>query len=265
MNRQKIVALFFAFLSTCAVASCNGGGGQPQSGFKTMGRKWVQVVGGGFRFVSPTSIRGQWLHDNGNAVGNVTSFGPLLCGGPCPVANARVPARWNIVAGLPGGAECIGYLSNNDRNVTANSTQYSDCVTFGIVFPLHMSPASIDLQAPPATFHISGKRLNATNGLPFIEYVDEYTGRVIGSTTATSVSLDGSSIEANMPNLSLVFSGTYSVLVSNIRPDGGREYIGTTTVECYGRDGGYEDPPDPGPCGCPSNSMACLPCDLPQY
>lgn len=148
--------------------------------------------------------------------------------------------------------------------MTANSTQYSECLVPGVVFPLTMSPSSIDLQAPPTTFEMSGKRLDATYGLPFIEYVDEYTGRVIGSTTATSMSLDGSSLQANMPNLSSVFTGTYHVLVSNIRADGSREYVGTTTVECYGRDGTYELPPDPGPCGCPSNHMACLPCG-PQY
>jgi hypothetical protein len=75
---------------------------------------------------------------------------------------------------------------------------------------------------------------------------------------------DGGSLQANMPNLSAVFSGNYHVLISNVRADGSREYVGTTTVECFGRDGDYEEPPDPGPCGCPPNHMACLPCG-PQY
>lgn len=265
MNRQKLFALCAALLCTGVIAACGGGGGgQPPSGFHVMGRKWVQVAGGGVRFVSPTSIEGQWIQNNGNAVGSVTSFGPLLCGGPCPVANARVPARWNIVAGLPGG-ECIGYLTPNVRDVAAGSTQYSECLTFGVVFPVNMSPSSIDLQAPPATFQMYGKGIGRIDGTPFIEYVDEYTGRVIGSTTATMVSAEGGWLQANMHNLSAVFSGTYAVLVSNIRPDGSRVYVGTTTVECFGRDGDYEPPPDPGPCGCPPNqNMACLPCG-PQY
>ena len=258
MNRQKLFALCAALLCTSMIAAC-GGGGQPQSGFKVMGRKWVQVAGGGVRIVSPTSIQGQWIHDNGSAVGNVYSFGPLLCGSPCPIANARVPARWHIVAGLPQ-AECIGYLTPNTRDVTAGSTQYSECLTFGVVFRVNMTPESIDLQAPPTTFQMYGKGISSIDGMPLIEYVDEYTGRVIGSTTATAVSPEGGWLQADMPNLSSVFSGTYSVLVSNVRADGSREYVGTSTVECYGRDGTYEEPPDPGPCGCPPNHMACLPC-----
>jgi hypothetical protein len=261
MNRQKLFALCAALLCASVIAACGGGGGQPQSGFKTMGRRWVQSLGGGVVFVSGTNIRGQWLQDNGSAVGTVTSFGPLLCLGPCPVANARVPARWNIVAGLPFG-ECIGYLTPNVRDVTANSTQYSECLIPGVVFPMFMTPESIDLQAPPTTFQVmtGKKRLDATYGMPRVEYIDEYSGRVIGTTTATSMGLDGSSLHANMPNLSAVFSGYYHVLVSNAKADGTYEYAGSSTVECYGRDGTYEEPPDPGPCGCPSNSMACLPC-----
>jgi len=63
-----------------------------------------------------------------------------------------------------------------------------------------------------------------------------------------------------MPDLSSVYSGEYTVLVSNIRSDGSLEPVGTSTVECYGRDYVYDPPPDPGPCDCPP-ALPCLPCD----
>lgn len=245
-------------LCASVFAACGGGGGQ-QSGFKARGEKYVSVAGGGFRFVSPTSIQGGWLFDNGNPVGNVTSFGPLLCFGDCPINGGRVPARWNIFAGIPQ-AECIGYLEPTQRNVTAGSTQVSRCVTFGIIIPFATAPSSIDLQAQPATFEMTGENLSTAYGMPYIEYVDQYTGNVIGNTTATAVNANGTWLQAPMPDLSSVYSGTYDILVSNVRDDGSREYVGTSTVNCYGRDGTYEPPPDPGPCGCPPDGP-CMPCE----
>ena len=263
MNRQKLFALCIALLCTSLIPACGGGGGQPQSGFKTMGRRWVSVLGGGVSLRQPHQHSGpmdtrQRKPGRQRHLLRVASLRRPVPGRQREGSGALEHRRGNTGRWV----ECIGYLTPNIRDVTANSTQYSECLIAGVVFPMWMAPESIDLQAPPATFEImSGKkRLDTTYGMPYIEYIDEYTGRVIGSTTATSMGLDGSSLQANMPNLSLVRSGVYHVLVSNIRADGSHEYVGTTTVECYGRDGTYEDPPDPGPCGCPPNHMACLPC-----
>lgn len=260
MNRPKLVVLCAVVLFASAISGCGGGGGGgPQSGFNVRGEKYVQVFGGGFRLVTFTSIQGNHLFDNGNAVGSVTSFGPLLCFGNCPVNGGRAPARWNIFAGIPQ-AECIGYLEPTQRDVTAGSTQVSRCVTFGLIGPFSTAPASIDLQAPAATIEMTGESLSTAYGMPYIEYVDQYTGNVIGSTTATSVNAGGTWLQANMPDLSSVYSGTYNILVSNVRDDGSREYIGSSTVDCYGRDYVYEPPPDPGPCGCPPDGP-CMPCE----
>lgn len=247
MNRFKFILLCATLLAASVSAACGGGGSQPQSGFKVKGEKYVQTTGGGFFFVSATGVSGNWQFDNGSAVGNTRSFGSLLCvGGPCSVNDGRVPARWRILAGSPG--ECIGQLTNPDMDVSAGQTKTAQCLTFGFLIPFNAAPSAVNLQAPPATFDLNGgSGLSTAYGMPYLEYVDVYTGNIIGSTYATSVAPDGSGLQAAMPDLSGVYSGTYDVLVSNVRSDGGLEYAGTATFDTYGRDGVYEPPP-PEPC-----------------
>ncbi|HEX7174625.1 MAG TPA: hypothetical protein VF240_05015 [Pyrinomonadaceae bacterium] len=261
MKRAKTYLLCATLLCATVFAGC-GGGGSPQPGFKAQGEKYVSIAGGGFMFVSATSIRGNWQFDNGSAVGNTTSFGPILSFGPFPVDGGRVPASWNIVAGIPQ-AECIGYLEPTQRNVTSGSTQKSRCVTFGIIIPFASAPASVDLQAPPPTMDMTGSDLNTAYGMPYIEYVDQFSGNVLGSATATAVSADGTWLQAPVPDLSSVYSGTYNILISNYLADGSREYVGTSTIDCYGRDIVYDPPPDPDPCGCWPD-QPCMPCEI-QY
>jgi hypothetical protein len=258
MKNIKLVLFSMVFVCCALFASCSGGGSQVNSGFRVFGEKYVQVFGGQFMFVAATSIQGTRLFDYSGATGNVTTFGSLLCLGPCPVEGGRAPARWNIVAGTPV-VECIGYLTPNDRDVTLNSLQVSQCVTFGIVFPFNATPNLIDLQAPPVTLQMTGENLSTTYGMPYVEYRDPYTGNLIGATTATSVSLKNSSLQAAAPDLSSVYDGVYNVLISNIRADGSLEPVGTSTIECTGRPYIFEPPPDPGECGCPPG-LPCMPC-----
>jgi hypothetical protein len=260
MNKQKIfllsaVLLFASLTSGCWLWPFGGGTPAPQSGFKVRGEMWVQAFGGGYSFVSSTSVRGNWQFDNGSALGNTTTFSS--CCGTIPVADGRVPARWQIFAGPPG----CGQLTNPNMDVSAGQTKVAQCLTFGILFPFAMSPGSINLQAPPATMDMTGSGLTTTYGLPRIEYMDQYTGDMIAVTTATSVTGDGNGLQATTPNLSFVYSGTFSVFVSNAQADGSFEYVGATTVDAYGRDFVFEEPPPPGGCGCPPDGpcMVCQP------
>ena len=257
MNKLRRMKLVTFVLSCALFASCSGGGGQLQSGFRAMGERYVQVLGGGFMYVSPTNISGVWIADNGTATGETRSFS-FLCLEPCPIEGGRVPARWSIVAGSQ--LECVGYLNPADRDVTSGSTQFSRCVVPGVVFPFTSSPGLVDLQAPPSTIELSGEGLSTDYGMPYIEYRDPYTGSLIGSTSATSVSGKGTWLQATTPDLSSVYDGTYNILISNIRADGSLEPVGTATIECTGRPFIYEPPPDPGPCGCPPEEF-CLPCE----
>lgn len=261
MNKQKLMLLCTALLCASVIAGCGGGGGgntPPQSGFKAQGEGYVQNAGGGFTFLKPVNIQGDWLFDNGSAVGNTLHFGPILCiGGPCQISDGRVPARWRIIPGVFG--ECTGILlSPLDQDVSAGQTVTGKCLIPGILF-LNASPSSIDLQAPPATVDLTGGGFSAAYGMPRIEYYDQNTGAFVASTIASSVAPDGAWLQSNTPDLSSVFSGTYNIVVSNLNADGSAQLVGVATVDAWGRDGVYVPPPDPGSCGCPPDGP-CMPC-----
>lgn len=239
----------------CIWPFCSGGGSQPQTGFRVSGEAYVQIVGGGFFMNNLTTVRGNWISDNGAAQGNTRTF--TECCGPRSIPDGRVPARWNITAGVPG--ECIGQLTNPNMDIQANDSITAKCLIPGIIFPFSMSPGAVDLQAPPATLQMSGSNLETAYGMPRIEYRDPYTGALVAVTTATEV-YKGSVLTMTTPDLSSVYSGTYNVFVSNVMADGSFETVGGGTVDTYGRDYPIEPPPPPGECGCPPDGGYCLPC-----
>jgi hypothetical protein len=243
VTKLKIVLLSAVLLCAGLSAACGGGGSTaPQSGFSVQGQKYVQTASGDFALVSVANVQGAWQFDNSsNAVGNNKTIPVELCVGPCPVTDGRVPARWTIIAGPFG--ECFGQLTNPNMDVNAGDTKIAKCVVPGILFPFSMNPGSVDLQATPATFDMTGSNLDTTYGAPHLDYIDSYTGDVIGSVDATAVSADGSWLQAPMPDLSQVYSGTYTIFVSNRQSDGSLSYVGSSTVDTYGRDGVYGDPP----------------------
>ena len=101
---------------------------------------------------------------------------------------------------------------------------------------LSANPASVYLPAPPASGTISGQSFDATYGMPQVEYFDS-SGYLLGSVIATSVSSGGTSLQANMPDLSYVYSGTYQVRVTNKTYDGYYlNRVGSATMTGWGRD-----------------------------
>jgi len=260
MYKHKIFLLSVVLLFASVTSGCwlwPFGGAQVVSGFKVTAKKYVQMVGGGFFFISPTTARGTWQYDNGSALGNTTSF--AACCGTITVPDGRVPARWLIFAGAQFGNECIGQLTNPNMDVDPGQNRTANCLVAGIFFPFAMSPATFNLQSPPATMELTGSNLNTTYGLPRIEYMDPYSGDLLAITTATSVSGDGTWLQATTPDLSAVYSGTFSVIISNKLSDGRYEVVGTSTVDAYGRDFTFEEPPPPGECGCPPTGP-CIEC-----
>src|SRR2546423_12415003 len=106
MNKQKLVSLC-AIVLLCAVAFAGCGGGSTQtSGVKVRGERFGAVATGGYYSLGGVNVIADWQFDNGTPHGSTTRFGPAYCGGPCPVNDGRVPARWRIVAGPFG--ECPG-------------------------------------------------------------------------------------------------------------------------------------------------------------
>jgi hypothetical protein len=137
---------------------------------------------------------------------------------------------------------------------------------------LSASPSSVDLPSPPSTVTITGQSFDTTYGMPEVQYYDG-NGYVIGSVYATSVSGGGTSLQANVPDLSAAYSGTYQVKVTNKTSLGYYTHIvGSATMVAYGRDrldsdgdGWYDDedcwPYSPG-CNCQTHGY-CL--DEPIY
>lgn len=252
--KTRTLLLLCAVLPAFVTAGCwpfGGGGGQPQPGFKAGGLQEAGTPVGGTIVIGNISIQGDWQFDNNNnAVGNTRHFGPQFCsGGPCSISDGRVPARWSIRPAI--GVPCLLIPSGTQFDVSSGQTKNVEClVTFG--FLVSSSPSSIDLQSPPPSFTITGSGFSTASGMPRIEYYDQYSGTLVASTTASWVSSDGSQLGAYTPDLSSVSSGTYSLVVSNINPDGTSELVGVTTIDAWGPIVIYEPPPDPLPCN-PSN------------
>lgn len=120
-------------------------------------------------------------------------------------------------------------------------------------YTLTANPSSIDLTNPPSTVTISGQGFDTTYGMPRVEYFDS-NGFLLGSVFATSVSGGGTSLVANVPNLSGAYSGTYQIRVTNKTYLGYYNHIvGFASVTAFGRDrpdsdgDGYYDDQDCAP------------------
>jgi hypothetical protein len=101
---------------------------------------------------------------------------------------------------------------------------------------LSASPASVYLPSPPTTATISGQSFDTTYDMPRVDYFDG-NGYLVGMVYANSVSGDGTSLQANVPDLSNVYSGTYQVRVTNKTSDGYYTHtVGTATMTGWGRD-----------------------------
>jgi hypothetical protein len=149
-----------------------------------------------------------------------------------------------VADGFPGhcGAVAIGTVGADGKFTVPK--QGFDCsglqsiARFGsnLHLSLTASPASVYLPSPPTSGTVTGQSFNATYGMPRVDYFDQY-GYLVGSANATSVSSDGTSLQANTPDLSNVYSGTYLVKVTNMTYDGYYlNVVGSATMTGWGRD-----------------------------
>jgi len=119
-----------------------------------------------------------------------------------------------------------------------NCSQLRLRVTFGhnLNLALSASPSSVYLPSPPASGTVTGQSFATTYGMPRVDYFDNY-GYLVGSAYATSVAGDGTSLQANMPDLSNAYSGSYQVKVTN-KSDNGyyMDIVGYANMTGWGRD-----------------------------
>ncbi len=189
---------------------------------------------------SDVSIFGVRYEDWPGATGSVTQL-PANAKtdviGIYNVNNGRAPAGWEL-------GEFSGPCANQTvRGVVNKGGVFGlDCDITGRRRFFVASPMSIDLWSPPQTMTISGETIPTTYSMPIVEYYDE-DGNFVASSQAVEVAPDGSSLWSYTPDLSSVYSGTYTLMVRVPMADGSWDLIGGATVDAYGRDE-PQPPPD---------------------
>jgi hypothetical protein len=197
----------------------------------------------------------------------------------CPITGLTPNSTYLVVFDLGGGKE-DAFFRQSDSNGTISARTKADCNDLITVvlfttsnLSLSASPSSIYLPSPPSTATITGQSFDTTYGAPRVDYYDG-NGYLVGSAYATSVSSDGTSLTASVPDLSGAYSGSYQIRVVNKTSQGYYSHtVGTATISAYGRDrydsdsDGYYDDEDCDPydpyrntyCGgCPENPTAII-------
>ncbi|MCW5961631.1 MAG: hypothetical protein KIS76_15820 [Pyrinomonadaceae bacterium] len=156
------------------------------------------------------------------------------------IANAKVPGTWQLTYGpsFSGGSLCLTFTTEN-RNVSLGSLERLNCVPR--FFSFTASPDSVDALNPPAAVTFNGKGINDLYGTPVLAYYNEF-GNIVASTSSGQLLYENGNVEGisvNVPDISQVYNGTYTVAVHNVNADGTWEIIGAATMNIYG------NPPPP--------------------
>lgn len=170
---------------------------------------------------------------------------------PCP--DRIVPAVW--VFRFTSGP-CFGIQNISDVDIPIGGLVGFRCELFFGRF--NLSPSFIDATSPPPAFTLTGDGMSSTYGMPVLKFVHTETGEIRGSVTASSVSPDGTWVQAPMPFLGFMYSGQYVVVVQNVKSDGSLEGLGGDWLDIYGND---PPPPPPPPCPAPLPDEPAMPCD----
>lgn len=171
-------------------------------------------------------------------VGCVTAA--ILAGCVPPICSKCLSVSGGTVVDIiyPDGSRTSAIA--NDNGCVVVSTRGYSCSQItaqpvrriGIFFA---APSSIDLQAPPPSITITGEAISTSYGMPKVQFYNEYE-TLVAEVTASDVAPDGSWLTAPTPGLGNVYTGQYSVEVSNVTPYGTTEVIGAAQLNTYGRD-----------------------------
>lgn len=166
------------------------------------------------------------------------------CGGgsssSCTLYNLTPGATYLVfITGSSGIAITLTRVANSNGAIivqtNANCSNVYAVLATNSNLALSASPSSIYLPSQPSTATITGQSFDTTYGQPRVEYFDG-NGYLVGSTYATSVS-GGTSLQANVPDLSNAYSGNYLVRVTNKTYQGYYAHtVGTAPINAWGRD-----------------------------
>ena len=203
------------------------------------------------------AVGGDWIVDRptlGEVKGTVKFFSGDSGQGKLQVNDARAPADWMFgeFSGNCAGQTVAFPVRQNDGAVLNCDTTRPR--PLGIAFSA--IPKDIDINNPPPTVTITGQDMDATHGMPWVEYYDDI-GNLVAQGRAFAVASDGTWLTGYTPDLSSVSTGSYTVIVSNVDVDGNLSLAGSTIINVFAS---TPDPP-PDPCGCPGD-RACMPCTI---
>lgn len=250
--KKKCLLFTFSLLLVVGGFGCNN---PPNPGFRVSTRlEFIDPITG-----LPTNVAHQNINVSGevierspDATGRFNDFSGNSGSNAYIDADDRVaPAIWLLFetsgqcAGDPPVEEVIN--PGEDESIFCSSIPPG-------FFYFTVDPSYIDADNPPANVTIHGTGMNATGGMPSVEYWNS-AGQFVASAQATEVAPDGTWLRGSTPNLSQVHSGRYLLRVRNATG----EYVGSGIVDVYK----FQEPPpppDPNPCYCPPDSP-CMPCD----
>jgi hypothetical protein len=184
--------------------------------------------------------------------GFITSFNNVTTDGSgyFDALNAEAPAVWNFQENNgPCGGQSV------PANVGQNQTQVLDCIGFAITYT--MTPSTLDVLYPPANLQIFGAGMTTTYGMPQVQIFNSL-GNVVGQTTATAVTNNGTQLTAPTPDLHTLRTDTYGIRVMNVQSGGSLVTVGELPVDvdgdesrgggCCGEEGGPDTRLPPPPC-----------------
>lgn len=190
--------------------------------------------------------------DLGVVQGSLTSLG-YTSHGTDFYPQGRAAANWHFTLGNgPCGGQSITFP------VRQRETQPIACDETGAYLraPFYADPSAINLELPPAVVSVTGGGIDATFGMPAVDFYDD-NGTLVAREYAYEVSSDGTLLKVHTPDLSSAESGSFVLIVSNVGADGNLSAIGTLGIGVFTFE---PPPPPPDPCYCPPSEV-CLPCE----
>lgn len=242
--KKSLITISMLVLAVLFSACGDDGGSSsdPNAGFKLATYAYNPLDN---TVVVPTAgnVQGALLSTNGTTTGTVSSFNVNFGGvGLLVVTGAKVPGLWRfrLAPDFVPGSLCLqpGF---NDLDMRLNDQKPIFCP--GRIIGLTADPNSLDALNPPLTITFTGKGLENNYGEPVLAFYDEF-GNLVASTQASQSLWSGGEIEgivANVPNISGVYDGTYTVVVNNINADGTWAVVGAAPISIFG------NPPPPPP------------------
>ena len=157
------------------------------------------------------------------------------------VPNGRAPGVWLV---FESNGTCAGKF--NSFRFDAGVANSVVCFVTFLPNQFTANPADIVADGSSTSVTINGQGFSSEFGMPTIAYYDS-NGILVAQENASFVSNDGTSLQAAVPDLSLLASGPYTVFVGNWDAAGSWQMLGQTGISVHGVS--PPAPPPPDPCG----------------